>query len=441
MYTVDDDITNQIEDDDDIIEKKSWNNGTGLIVKIIIIILCVIVLIWLIKELKSNSGNKDVGATHDANVLKVRLAAEEYFFLKNKKNTYSVVDVKELKSYGLVDDVVDANGKVCNATNSKATLTKDDSSYKMTINLDCSTIDKEETFYYHLSNLACQNCNDKTLMNGQTVVVDNTPTTEEKGEEVINNDNNDIPDDTIEQNEYSCVAWSDWQKDRVSDSTLIEKSKTLVQGVKRGNSNISITYTDWSDYTTTPITASDNVEVETKVETEESWSDTKTSYNIDTSNSNIRVIDTKTETSSSSCPDGYTLSNGKCYSQSESVSNLTYSEFNSGNYKVNNGLCEGVKNMKNSNGRYEITYLNCRYNKIISTGSYNVSSTTLYTYQELITNNVTYYRSRTKVAKETREDDIYTNEKYEENALPAGYVKVAGTEETFYSYKLTSCEK
>lgn len=439
MYTIDD--NNRDEFDDEVYENKSWNNGTGLIIKIIIIILCVVILIWLVNALKNNSGKKDTGLTHDENVLKVRLAAEEYFFLKNNKETESHVSLKKLESNGLVDKVVDANGKVC-SDNSKVTLKKGDTSYKMTVILDCSTNDDEEIFYYHLSNLACQNCNGKTLMTGQSNVPDKKDEEkEEENEGENNNDDNYIPDDNGEQGEYSCVTWSDWQTDRITDSTLEERTKTLVQGVKYGKTNINIQFSDWSDFTTTPIEASEKTEVETKVETTESWGETKTAYSVDTSNPNIRIIGKNTETISSSCPSGYTLNGNRCISKSESVGNLTYSEFNSGRYKINNGLCAGVKNIRNSSGKYEITYLNCRYNRITNAGNYSSSSRTLYTYQERILNNITYYRFRTKQAVQTKEEDVYTNQKYEEKDLPEGFVKVPGTEEVFYSYKYEVCVK
>ena len=434
MYTVDDDPKNDFYDDEEIQEKSS-KNGTGIIVKIIIIILCVVVLIWLVKALRSNTLEKDTGKVHAENVIKLRLGAEEYFFLKNKKAETSIVNLKELKSLGLVEDLVDANDKVCSENNSKASLESGETSYKMTISLDCSTNDDEEIFYYHNSNLACQNCNGKTIMTGQ-----NIPNNEDnKGEN--NNDGDNISDDNGEQGEYSCVDWSSWQTDRNDDPSLIERSKTLVQGVKYGNKNITIKFTDWSGYSTTPVEASEKTEVETKVETTETWSESKTSYDIDSNNPNIRIIGTSTETITTSCPSGYYLSGNSCISQSESVGNLTYSEFNSGKYKVNNGLCNGVRNERNSSGKYEITYLNCRYNTITSTGSYASSSRTLYTYQEKITTSVTYYRYRTKVAVESSEDDVYTNQKYEEKDLPEGYVKVPGTEETFYSYKYEVCVK
>ena len=67
------------------------------------------------------------------------------------------------------------------------------------------------------------------------------------------------------------------------------------------------------------------------------------------------------------------------------------------------------------------------------------SSYTLYTYQELEKKDITYYRSRT--ITEVNEPNQYTDTKYEEAYLPSGYVKVAGSEETYYSYKIATCEK
>ena len=439
MYTIDDDNNNQFDDDDEIVVERSWNNGTGLIVKIIIIILCVIVLIWLIKALKSNNSTKvDEGATHASNVLKLRLAAEDYFFIKNKKTKYSVANVEELKAYGLMDSLTDANGKVCSDKNSKATITKNASNYKMTIKLDCSTTDEEEVFYYHTSNLACQNCDGESNMTGHNGV----PNKEEEQENNNNNNNNNNNEEQEEQeDEYSCVAWSEWTKERVNNPLLEERTKTLVQGVKKGKKSSKTVYGKWSEFTPTHIEDTDGLEVETKTVSVDSWGESQTATYVDTSNPNVRIIGTSTEYTSSPCPSGYSLSGNSCYSRSETVGNLTYTEFNSGRYKVNNGLCEGVRNQRTSSGKNELVYINCRYNTIVSRGSYGGSSRTIYTYQEKTSSNVTYYRYRTVQTINTMTEDVYTDKKYEEKDLPEGYVKVDGSEETYYSYKYPSCEK
>ena len=102
--------------------------------------------------------------------------------------------------------------------------------------------------------------------------------------------------------------------------------------------------------------------------------------------------------------------------------------------------CEDVKTLKNSEGRYEVTYIDCEYNtKISEVGKSESSSYTMYTYQELETKDITYYRYRT--INTVNEPVQYTKTKYEESNLPDGYVKLDGSEEVYYSYKYAYCEK
>ena len=414
MYTVDDEKRDLYEDE--LNDAVYYENRKGIIFKIIIIILCVIVLIWLIKALRTNNNKVDLVAIHDANVEKVRLASEKYFFL-DKNMDKSSVSLNTLKTKGLIGDVVDANNKVCDTNNSTTKLVKEASAYKMTINLSCSTNEKEETFYYHGSTLACLNCNGKTNMDGKTIVVYNDPKEEE---EVETNDDNNIPDDYDEYNKYSCVNWSDWSKDRVFDPSLTERSKTLVLGVKKGTGTQEKVYGEWSSYTTNPITPNDNLEVETKTETYNTWSSNKTTNKPIKESSTIRIISTS----------------GNNVSKNEKVGNLTVTEYLSGNYDIKNNKCEGLEVLPNKEGKNVLTYTGCRYTEKNSESSEEVT----YTYQELETTSVTYYRSRTVTINDTGAD-IYTTDRYEESELPDGYVKVPGSEETYYSYKLTYCEK
>ena len=435
MYTVDDERKDIYYDDDEYVEDVKWNNRRSLVFKIIIIILCIIVLIWLINALKSNRNLSDTGEIHAANTEKIRLAAENYFFIKNNKDNTRYVSVAGLKSEGLIGDVVDANNKVCSEHGTKVDLDHDVDAYKMTISFSCSTNDKDEVFYYHNNTLACLNCNGHTNMTGREVVVAN------KDDIIVedNGGNEDVSDDiqysNDEYNYYSCIDWSDWSKDRVFDSTLTERIKTLVQGVKYSNKT---TNGEWSEYSTTPVVSSDNIEVETKVETTSVWSENKTGRDIDTNSSNIRVISSEVvNETSDNCANGYVVGNS-CFSHNVTVGNLTFKDYNSGNYQVKKEYCEGVQTLPNSEGLYVLTYVNCEYNEKINTEVIN-NSYTLYTYQELETREVIYYRYRT--INTNREADVYTDKKYEESELPEGYVKVDGSEETYYSYKLTTCEK
>lgn len=425
MYTVEDEKNNEYEDE--YLENSFWDNNKGLIIKIIIIILCVIVLIWLFKALNNNRNTTGDESIHAASVLKVRLAAEDYFFLKNKKDDSKMVSLQTLKKEGLIDDVIDANNKVCGDTTSNVNLTKEVDAYKMTVKLACSTGEKEETFYYHNNTLACLNCNGQTKMTGK------------KNNEEINggnkDDNNVVPVDNDEYYEYSCTNWSDWTKDRINDANLKERSKTLVQGVKYNNVSKTV-YGDWSEYTTTPIVPRDDLEVEIKNTIEDVWSSVKVARDINTSN-NVRVISTELVEDYNTCQDGF-IENDVCYSNKTKVGNLTFKEYNSGKYKIQKAYCEGVKTLKNSEGKYVLTYVGCKYNEALEKKAVTY---TIYKYQELEKQDITYYRSRLVTIVDDKNDPIYTKEKYEEKDLPKGYEKVSGSEETYYSYKYASCEK
>lgn len=430
MYTTDDRRDDYYEDD--YYENNNWDNRKGLIFKIIIIILCIIVLIWLIKALKSNNNLVDNGEVHTANTEKIRLAAEEYFFIKNNKNKTSYISLAGLKNEGLITDIVDANNKVCNDSGTNVNLKKENGVYKMIIKFSCSTKDQDETFLYHQNTLACLNCKGKTKMTGKKIVDEKTDKKEEK-EEIVNVDTN-TRDDNDEYRYYSCVDWTDWSKNRLYNRELTERIKTLVTGVKYGKST---TYGNWSEYTTTPISNSDGIEVDTKVVTESVWSSNKTGTDIDTNSKNIKIISTEEVANDITCKDGFVEDN-VCYSNRVYTGNLTFKEYFSGDYKVLNPYCESVQTLLNNEGLYVFTYVNCQYNKVIEKNETN-SKHTVYTYQELSTSDVTYYRYRT--VQTVTEPVEYTSKKYEENNLPNGFVKLAGSEETYYSYKLTNCVK
>ena len=434
MYT--DSENENLYEEDNYETVSTWDNNKGLIFKIIIIILCIIVLIWLIKSLKNNRNLSDNGEVHIANVEKVRLAAEDYFFIKDNKDKNSYVSIAGLKNNGLLNDVIDANNKVCNEHSSKVNLDSDIDTYNMTVSLSCSTNDKNEVFYYHKNTLACLNCNGKTNMTGKEIVIAKEDEKENKDNNGGNNNvSDDIPVIDDEYKYYSCVNWSDWDKNRIYDSTLTERSKTLVLGVKYGTTT---KYSDWSEFSTAPVEASDTIEVETKTVTESSWSENKTGTDVDTNNSNIKVIGTETVNNSKSyCKDGY-IENNTCYSNKVLTGNLTMEEYNSGKYKILNNRCERVKTLLNKDGLYVLTYVNCKYNSKIETSNIN-SSYTLYTYQVLENKDVIYYRYRTLVT--VNEPAEYTSQKYEEKDLPEGFVKVDGSEETYYSYKMAECTK
>lgn len=434
------------EDDDELYEETSTGSifsNRSIIIKILIIIACIVILIWLVAALRKNN-NKGVvydPNIHSENIEKVRLAAERYFFLDGnmpKENGMREVSLFSLIKNGYVSDIVDSNSKVCNDVNSIATLTDSTNSYVLTIKLACSTNEKIESFDYSKTNYVCLNCNGKTLMEGEIVPVTPEPTstpvpttTPKPTEE----EKNPIYD------EYSCSSWSNWTTTRVSNSLLEERTRVLVKGVKYGQESTSISYGPWTEYVNTPIAPSDSVEVETAIQKTAVWSDNKTSDTKIEESDTVKLVSTEKVSSGTYnyCPKGYTKKDNKCIGETKK-GDLTYIEYNSGEYLVYNRPCEAVNIERQSDGKYSYVYKNCQYSSITDLKK-GTSTKKVYTYQELEYREEMVYRARTIYNNVTKTDDIYTDEYYEEDKLPSGYVKLPGSEKTEYSYKISICEK
>ena len=438
MYTENYDNKYEDEDYEQTTNGDYSYNNRGLIIKIIIIIACVILLIWLISVLRKNNNAKgDVvydPAIHAANVEKVRLASEKYFFLDNhmpKANNYSEISLGTLQNIGYVGEIVDASDKVCNGVNSYVKLEDTINSYVLTIKLACSTNDKVETYNYSKLDKACLNCDGKTYMEG-----------EKNNNSNENNNSNNQEKETKKDSEYSCDKWSDWTTEKVSDSSLEERTRTLVRGVQYGTSREEITYGPWTEYVNTPIIPNDNIEIEAITQRTKGWSENKTTEEKVVESDTIKLIskDKVSTGNYSYCPKGYTKKDGKCYSDETIKGDLTYLQYNSGEYLVTNRPCEAIRNEKDSNGKYINVYKNCVYKKVTSLKK-GTSTKSIYTYQELVDQDITLYRARAKYVNIVKTDDIYTDEYYEENKLPSGYVKLVGSEKVEYSYKLKVCEK
>ena len=421
MYTIDD--KEKEYDEEEEYEETFWERNRGLIIKFIIIVLCVIVLIWLISALKGSNGNEIAfdQKTHDENVLKVRLAAEKYFFIDGNMPNGDLVKTVELSTLinkNLVTEVVDANNKVCNDSRSTVSLKKE-STYVMRINLSCSTKENEEVFFYSLNeNNKCLNCQGKTNMDGSG--------SSEASEDDFN---------------YSCKIWSEWTENRVTSNLLDERSRVLVKGVKEGKKGETKVYGEWSEYTETPIEANESLEVEQLTKTEKRWGEIKTTTTPVSNSDTVKLISTTRGGSSTYkyCPSGYTKDGNRCLSKETFTGDLDYVKYNS--YVVTNKPCNSVKTEKNSDGKYVVVYKGCTYKKTTALKTKTGSSSTIYSYQELEDTQVTYYRSRAVRIVEEQEEDIYTQDYYEETNLPTGYKKVPGSEKIQYSYRLSTCEK
>ena len=401
-------------------------NKRNLIIKIIIIIVCIGLLIWLFALLKNNNRNIVYDENlHNSNVEKVRLAAEKYFFIDNNLpvNNTKTINLKTLIDKGLVEEIVDANKKVCNDNKSTISLSKN-SSYVLTINLSCSTDEKEEIFFYDLTNLSCQNCNGKTIMDGKNIK---------------QQDDKPIVEPVVESG-YSCKECSNWQSEREDNEMLSERVRTLVKGVKKGETITKKVYGNWSEYILNPILEEANIEIEKMEKVESKWSENKETTSPITSSDKIKIVDTRTTggESNSYCASGYSRSGNICVSDAIYTADLTPSQYNS--YYVINKPCNDSKT-EYQNGKFVLVRKGCRYRLTDSLKTSSSPSVTTYVYQELEEYPVTYYRYRDVKTETIKQDDIYTTEYFEENNLPQGYTKVPGSEKKEYSYKISVCEK
>ena len=291
MYTSNDMETNDYEDYEEELENEEeeesfYQRNKSIIFKVLIIILCVIILLWLISKL--GKTNKVVPSNYENNVKEVRLASERYFFIINKPTSNNqVITVNNLINENLIDEVKNSDGSICR-NDSTIQLENNGISYLMTITLDCGKEKVAKTYEYRLSDYACLDCGSETYM----VPTDDNPIT---------------PDDDY----YTC-DWSKWTTEKNYSNYLEEKTRITVKAVKQEVTE-NVTYGEWSEYTESEIVPTDTLEVESKLETVDSWVD-KTSSSKVSESATIRNVTKKTSGGSSYkyCPDGYEPHDGKC---------------------------------------------------------------------------------------------------------------------------------
>ena len=435
------------------------NNKKSFIIKIIIILVCVAILVWLILILKKKNNNIAYNPNaHVENVEKVRLASEKYFFIDGnmpKANETKTVSVKTLIDKSLVSEIIDANKNVCDSNKSVSSIKEEGSVYVLRIRLSCSTDEQEEIFYYNKNTYVCQNCNGNTYMD-KAVKNDDKKDDNNKQSSDSNNSSNSS-NSSSNNGSYSCKEWSDWSdtKDTTSQPGLLnERTRVVVLGVKAvvGPSTITKSCTEYTKdvqstskgktIPTTKKVSESKGELEVRETLEDVWVDKESTVPVAASNT-IRLTGTRNVSGSTytTCPSGYHESGNKCVSNSTTKGNLTYMEYNSGNYDIVNKPCDYMDTIKNKDGKYEYVYVGCLYHTIKNPIKHSTEGYTVYTYQEFQSQKVKYQRYCTNVEQPGQSTLEYTKDYYEEDKLPDGYSKASGTEKIQYSYMLKSCEK
>lgn len=393
----------------------------GLLLRILIIFLCLLLVIWIISKFVGGKRVLNDGTVFNKNIDAFQFASEKYFFLQNnlpKENDSITISLKDMNDKGLIEEVKDYKNNVCstNTNDSFATLERTNIAYMMTLKLTCNEEEKEKILYYDLENGECLTCGGNTYMDGSSLVIGSEENTD-----------NDLENTEFENLNINCNNWSDWTDTNFDNDKLIVRTKKLYKGTKTTTDGFETVYGEWSNYIETPIPQIEGIEVETKEELKEAWSEEKTTTEYITNSETIKVITATTTPGGSSCRTVTKNVRAK-------LSTSEYANYNS------KGLIVAVHDTyyntdcgKDSKSCYQKVY-DVTYKKQTKSCSSSPDVTT-YTYQELATTPVMLYRYRTVTQKPVKGETITTDwvEKLED-----GYIKT--DEKTVYSYKDTVCK-
>ena len=208
----------------------------SIILKLLLIVVIIFLIIWLfptkkyVKNLidqRLGTGSNQVFTT---NINTMKDAATSYFSgdrLPSKEGVSRTITLEEMLDENLLIDLTDSNGKKCNTKKSYATVTKNKSDYSLKVNLVCS--DKKASINSYISsNGTCTDavCSKKKLADNS----DESKNTETKEE------SNKITNNSKEC-EYTKSSGGYWSN-----------------------------YGAWSSWSTSPVSASNSRQVETKTD-------------------------------------------------------------------------------------------------------------------------------------------------------------------------------
>ena len=413
MYTEE----NEFDYNDYLDDENNYNSNKPFIdfkfiLKIIAIILLIILIIFLVFKIKNRnveSPKKDNGISSVAlindNINLIRDASRAHFFENNHLPTNvgdkSDVTVKQLIDEKLIISIKDKNGNLCGYNTSGSTITKNKGEYELDVRLVCSNTNEEKKFYYSFEG-NCLNCNGENYSPANDSSDNNNDNASGNNDENNNdsqsgNNSNESKDDKV------CGIYSDWTTEVKKDTNLEKETRTLVKAYKN-----EVVYGDWSESTTTPIAASDSLEVKSFTaidkQTNRVCSDETTIKPESRDNREItsRVVTKKSTTK--------VCSGGKTYTK-------TLTKWD---------------NSADSCKSYGIGKVVCTYKtKKTCTNKTTSKKVTYYTYCDTNTVEVpvTFYTSRS-----ISYNPIYTDYILE-SEIPEGYKKVEGSEIVQYRYR------
>ncbi len=287
-------------------ERRESFSVRDLILQVLFIVLFVFILIWLFPTKsymkKYIESNKDSNTTNTVvesgydfeqlavlynqifanNVSTMKEAAVGYYTtdrLPEKVGDTEKLTLQQMYDKHLVLTVKDKDGKACDPTKSYVSVTKYEDEYQMKVNLSCGS---EED--YIIVYLGCYDyceasgvCEKQTTTTTTSKPSTSTPKKETNNKKVVQKVvdvtvNNYYENCDCERPKYSCQVvngrYYDKNGNEVSQENY-EKSCGITKHLceyKKVTGGSWGDYGEWSGWTTTKITSSDNTQVQTKVE-------------------------------------------------------------------------------------------------------------------------------------------------------------------------------
>ena len=194
-------------------------NWIGLIIKVVIFIVLILLAIWVV-SMTFNKGKKE--SNFDDNFEKFNSAALNYFESDNlptEENEKITLTLDAMIKKGIIDELLDQDGKACDKSNSYVEALKKDGYYEITVKLICGDDEKNTK-----NKINEEQSGNKDSENNNT---DNNGNTTDS-----NNESNDTTNNTtnkVTYYEYVKVnkKYTPWQLKKISGDNVESKSDTM----------------------------------------------------------------------------------------------------------------------------------------------------------------------------------------------------------------------
>ena len=197
-------------------------NWVGLIIKIVIFIVLILLAIWVV-SMTFNKGKKE--SNFDDNFEKFNSAALNYFESDNlptEENEKITLTLDAMIKKGIIDELLDQDGKACDKSNSYVEALKKDGYYEITAKLICGEDEKITKNKINEEQSENKDNEDNTTDNNG-----NTTDTNDSNNESNSTTNNGA--NKVTYYEYVKVnkKYTPWQLKKISGDNVESKTDTM----------------------------------------------------------------------------------------------------------------------------------------------------------------------------------------------------------------------